>query len=354
MTGTLTTIPLDPLLDLDPWVGQRSASFRFALSNGVTGEELGDITPLRGATLTHDTTRIIKRTLNLSLGVADTAAINVVTDRINVYMVFPNGVEYPLGRYMFTAEAKQRFTSGALGREDLTDEMFLVDQQITAGINGFGLGVTSVVTDTLSGLPITFTMEASPYTAVEAWGIGTYRGQITEALSISGDWFSPWFGNDSKMHFIRTFDPADKVADLDFDSGNKVLRNNILEDNDLLAAPNTFVVISNSALDPSSQVVGVATIPPNAPHSVVNRGFAVPQVVTLQLSDATQALAVARGLANRQSVFERVSLTTAPDPRHDSYNVIRWQGANWLELAWSMALVEGGTMNHLLRKTLNT
>ena len=70
----------------------------------------------------------------------------------------------------------------------------------------------------------------------------------------------------------------------------------------------------------------------------------------LQVADADQARAVARGIGIRQTVFERVSLTTAPDPRHDSYNVVVWQGEKWLELAWSMALVEGGTMNHLLRK----
>jgi len=75
-------------------------------------------------------------------------------------------------------------------------------------------------------------------------------------------------------------------------------------------------------------------------------------VLDLQLSDNSQAQAVAQGLVNRQTIFERVSLTTAPDPRHDSYNVIRWQGSNWLELGWSMALVEGGTMNHLLRRSL--
>lgn len=349
-----TTFPHDALLDLDPWVGQRSASFRFALVNGVTGERLGDITPLRGATLTHDTSRIIKRQLNLNLGVADTAAINSITDRVEVFMVFPNGTEYPLGRYMFTDFTRQKFTSGTLGRVALTDEMFLVDQQITAGINGIGITVHHVVQRVLANLPIKFTLESSPYNSVESWSVGTNRGAILEALSISGDWFSPWFGNDGQMHFIRTFDPAEKICDLDFDNGNKVLRQSIVENDELISAPNTFVVVSNSATDPNTEVVGVATVPSNDPHSVTNRGFVVAQVENLQLSDASQAHAVAQGLANRQNIFEKVALTTAPDPRHDSYNVIRWQEANWLELSWSMALVEGGTMNHLMRKSFAT
>jgi len=144
------------------------------------------------------------------------------------------------------------------------------------------------------------------------------------------------------------------MPDLDFDGGNKVMRNSIIEDDDLLTAPNVIIVISNTATSTNEPAVGIASVPPNAPHSVVNRGFAVPQVVTLQLTDPAQAQAVAQGLVNRQSVFSRVNLVTAPDPRHDSYNIIRWQGVNWIELAWSMALVEGGTMNHLLRRTLAT
>jgi hypothetical protein len=350
---TLTTIPLDPLLDLDPWVGQRSASFRFALVNGVTGLHLGDITPIRAALLTHDTSRTIKRQLDLPLGVADTAAINGITDRVDVYMVFPGGVEYPLGRYMFTDFTTQVFTSGRLGRAALTDEMFLVDQQITAGINGVGLNVANVIVNTLSGLPVNLTIEASPFTSSESWGIGTSRGSILEATSISGDWFSPWFGNDGDLHFIRTFDPADKVADLDFDSGNKVLRASITETNDLLTAPNTWVVISNASDAPVlSEIIGTATVPPTAPHSVANRGFVIAQVVDLQITSSSQAQAVAQGLMRRQSIFESATLTTAPDPRHDSYNVIRWQGVNWLELGWSMTLVEGGRMSHVLRRTL--
>ena len=347
---TLTTFPHDPLLDLDPWVGQRQCTFRFALSDAVSGEQLGNITPIRNASLTHDTTRTIKRQLTLALGVADTAAINPISERVDVFMVFPSGVEYPLGRYMFTDASRQVFTSGKLGDMALNDEMFLVDQQITVGLSGVGKGVSTVIQEALAGLPVDYDLAASPYLSADAWGLGTGRGQVLEALAVSGDYFSPWFGNDARMHFIRTFYPTNAVADFDFDAGNKVMREGILENDDLLVAPNTFIVVSNAAADPSLEVVGRYDVPPSAPHSLARRGFVIAQVENLQVADADQARAVARGIGIRQTVFERVSLTTAPDPRHDSYNVVVWQGEKWLELAWSMALVEGGTMNHLLRK----
>ena len=50
-------------------------------------------------------------------------------------------------------------------------------------------------------------------------------------------------------------------------------------------------------------------------------------------------------------MIRTTTLSTAPDPRHDGYDVIRWDGANWMELAWSMEMVDGGEMTHLLRKS---
>jgi len=345
----LTTLPFNSYFDLDPWVGQRSATFRFHRVNGLTGENLGDITPLRGANLSHDTTRTIKRTLSLNLGAADTAAINSLVDRIDVFMDLADGTEWPLGRYMFTDESAQRFTSGRLANASLNDEMFLVDQEITEGFDASTVSVTTAIQSLLSGLPISFDLGPCTFTATQAWSQGTNRGQIIEALAVAGDYFSPWFGNDKKMHFIRTFDPTKAVPQFDYDAGNQVVRTGIVETSNILTAPNRFIVVSNTNAG-NGAIVGVADIPPNAPHSFANRGFIIAQTENLQLTDGGQAQAVAQGLAQRKTVYETVSLTTPPDPRHDSYDVIKWMGSLWLELGWTMQLTEGGAMNHVLRK----
>lgn len=345
----LTNIPYDPVLDLAPWVGQRRATFRYDVTDSVSGLVLGQITPMRDATITHDTSRTIKRQLSVNLSRADVAAINTLTERVDVTMVFSHA-EFPLGRYMYTDTSKQLFTSGSVGSYVLYDEMFLVDQQIPNGINGRGLDVNSTILRVLSGLPVETDIAVSPFISAESWNAGTGRGNVLEALSVSGDYFPPWFGNDRKLHFIRTFDPAKAVADFDYDAGNQVIREPIVNTSDLLTAPNVFIVISNAAANGSQAVVGRYDVPASAPHSRARRGFEIPRVEDLQLSDNQQASAVARGLGLRQTIFERVTLTTAPDPRHDSYNVIHWQGNMWLELAWQMALVEGGVMNHVMRK----
>jgi hypothetical protein len=347
-----------PSLDLSAAVGQMQYTFRFALTDGVSGQVLDDITPIRNAVLSHNTGQITKRSLKLPLGAADTAAVNTLTDRVNVFMVIPgvpcpdtDSGDWPLGRYQFVDDPRRVSTSGRLANDSLTDEMFLIDQPIQGGLNGARLSVSDAILKVLEGLPVVFGIEPSPFLCAESWGVGTNRGQILEALSVSGAYFSPWFDNTGTLRFIRSFNPADVVPDLDLDTGYRVLRADILETSELLTAPNTFIVISNNSNTPDVPCFAVATVPVNAPNSVPARGFAITRVLDLQLSTTSQAQAVADGLIQRSAIFEQVELSTPADPRHDSYNVIRWRGVNWLELAWTMPLTPGAPMTHRMRRS---
>jgi len=342
-------------------VGQRSASFRFRLVNGVTGQPLGEVHPRRDTVpvLAHDTARTIKRTVNVQFNREDTAEINPLTDRVLIWMLI-SGVERPLGRYMFSNQARLPNTSGVPSNAALIDEMFIVDQQLESGFTSANeLRTIDIATQEscdvallrlLAGLPVTILLDQpTPYPSVGSWSAGTYRGQPVEALAVAGDYFAPWFDHDGRMHFLRAFDPAESPVDINMDVGYRVFRDSIVESDDMLQAPNRFVVISNADVD-AAPAVGTYDVPTSAPHSIFNRGFVIPQVETRQLAGGQQASAVARNIGLRQTIFERVSLDTPPDPRHDSYNVVRWDGENWLELAWSMQLVEGGRMRHTMRK----
>lgn len=352
-TGRLTALPNNPSLDFNTGVGQRGCTFRFKLSNGVTGEQLGDINPLRNATLSHDTTNTIKRRLNITLGLGDSELIDPITARIEPFMVTADGTEWPLGRYLFTDVSYQEFVNGNLSNLVLNDEMFKVDQQITSGLDasfGEDQGVTSFIVKVITGLGVELDIERSQFETTQAWTAGSNRGSILEALALTGDYFSPWFGNDTKLHFILAFDPMSRTPDFDYDRGNQVLQASVIHTSDILVAPNRFVVISNSSRNPEAAVTGVVDSPPNSPNSFAKRGFYIPLVKDMQIATTEQAVAVAKNLAQRLTIFERVQLTTPPDPRHDSYNVILWKGDLWLETAWSMTLVEGGSMTHSLRK----
>lgn len=343
-------------LDLEPWIGQRSATYRFALFDGVTGESKGDIHPLREdvPSLSHDTTRTIKRTLTMSLGVTDSALINPVRDRVRVYMVL-GGVEYPLGRYMFSDSTVAQWTSGELASCSLMDEMFIVDQPMENAfsvITGY-VDVNSTMARLMQPLPqITYDFEQASQSAAGGWAAGTSRAKVLSELCTQGGFFAPWFDNDGTLRAIQAFDPADKLPTIDLDEGNRVIRGTVANSNDLLDAPNRFVVISNGATGIQAQAptYGIYDVPNSAPHSILNRGFVIPDVRDLQTATGSSATVAAKAIGIASTVFERVNLDTPPDPRHDSYDVIRWQGELWLELSWSMSLIEGGTMSHVMRK----
>lgn len=348
----LTTAAPDRALDLDLSIGQRQATWRYDLVNGVTGVLLGQIHPIRQpAQISHDTTRTIKRQLSLSLGTADAAAINPLTDRVLVSMLI-NGATWPQGRFMFSADTDFTSTGGTQSSDVLGDEMFAVDQQIDQGFPSVSaLSVQEAVYALLAGLPILgASVDPSPYAMVGSWAPGTTRGQILNALATQGDYQTPWFDNNGIFRMVRTIDSGAAEPTLDMDRGNRVIRDSPSTTSDLLSAPNRFIVSSNAGAAGGLPVVGRYDIPPSAPHSIQSRGFVVPSFQTLQVGTPGQAAAAARQLGLTRTVAVTTQLTTAPDPRHDSYDVVRWQGVNWLEVGWSMTLAEGAPMSHSLRR----
>lgn len=352
--------PFNKKLELPDYVGQRSATFRFDIVDAVTGyrRELHPISNT-SPTIQHSTSGTIKRRVNnLLLGVDDTAIFNSISSRLEPFMLV-GGEEFTLGRYVPADWPRFLSTGGTTSSASFFDEGFIVDQQIT---NAFGPSTTltefvsTLLNRFLVNYPIQFSIEPSDFVTLGSWGAGTRGGFVVEQLALDGDYLAPWFDNQSIMRFIRNFDPANVIPTFDFDVGNRVIRENIIESDNLIDAPNRFVVIGNGSatIENGGAIVGVADVPNSAPHSIMNRGFVVPSVVTRQIESATQAAAIAQNLVQRQTLVEQVSLTTAPDPRHDSYDVIRWQGENWLEIGWSLTCSEGAPMQHTLRKTYSS
>jgi hypothetical protein len=362
---TATTFPYDPLLDLAPWMGQRQASFKFLLFDAVTKEIIRELHPYRDSvpTLTHDTSRVIVRQVsNLFFDKVDTAALSTVSNRVKIQMIFPGREPYDLGVYMFLSQLRTKSTAGVESTGTLVDSMFIVDQQLqqtySAGVfapDGSLVSfrqVDAAINDVLTDLPVTYTVEPTPFYTIGVWTAGANRGSTINDLSIDGDYFAPWFDNTDTMRFIRAFDPSTRVPQFDYDTNHVIDRNSLVFADDLLNAPNRFIVISNGNVSGSMTVpiVGSYDIPASAPHSIQNRGFVIPEVVDWQVDTVEQANAIAFNLGQRQTVFERVQFDTIPDPRHDSYDVFRLDGSNWLEIAWSLPLLEGSSMSHVGRK----
>ena len=352
----LTLEPPDPLLDLYTYVGQRSCTFKFELVDGTSGAVIQQLYPYRDSvpTLSHDTGRTIMRQVsNVFFDRIDSAALNTIRNRVKISMIFPDRDPYPLGTYLFADQARLESTAGTEANVGLLDQMFIVDQQIEKSIGFQNQNVIFAIDRVMRGLPVKYTQEGTGLLTIGSWTAGTNRGQVINDLALDGDYFAPWFDNTDVMRFIRAFDPATAIPSFNLDVGNRVSRADVVRTDDLLSAPNRFVVISNGAESDStseSPIVGTYDIPSSAPHSITNRGFVIPHIEDRQIGSAPQAAVVAKNIAQRMTIFERVELETPPDPRHDSYQVFRWQDENWLEISWEMELIEGGKMRHIGRK----
>ncbi len=357
---TLTTEPPNPQLDLADYVGQRRATFTFHLVDAITGYR-EEIHPIFNSapSLSHDTGRTIMRQVDgIFLSVEDTAKFNSISSRLEIQMLL-NGVAYPLGRYIPNGQLRAVSTAGTRSFPSFYDESFIVDQEITASfgaqnITGSGVvALQSTLETFLKRYPIRYSIEPSNFAGIVSWPMGTRGGFVVQQIAIDGDWFSPWMDHNNVYRFIRTINPQTAIPTLDFDSSNKVFRDRVLESDNLIEAPNRFVVISNGASSIGSgaaAVVGTYDVPASAPHSIANRGFIVQKTVNRQLDSLMQAQAVAANLGQRYTIFETAEVMTAPDPRHDSYDVIRWRGENWLEIAWRLPLLEGSQMHHVMRR----
>lgn len=348
--------PTKPKLDLPSYVGQRSATFQFDIVDAITGYRRR-IYPAQQPepTLTHTTSNTIKRTLGgVYLDRDDTAAFNSISSRLEVSMFVANEV-FSLGRYIPSDWIRFVATDGKTSSATFYDESFIIDQQITTSFGAINTGgdiVSAMVQRFLARYPLPYTIEATEFSSTGSWSIGTRGGFVLEQLALDGDYFAPWVDYTSTLRFIRSFDPATKIPDFDFDVGRRVIRENIQETDNLIEAPNRFIVTGNgsTALDTDMPIIGSADVPNGAPNSIFNRGFIIPETVSRSVQSGAQATAIAENLVRRQTLFEQVELSTAPDPRHDSYDVIRWQGNNWLELSWSLPLSEGSPMKHVLRR----
>lgn len=361
-TGTLTT-SAKSIFD-----AQRGAdcTFRFDLIDGLTGQLEGTLTPYADTvpSLSHDTTTTIKRQLSLSLGPSDTAAIDTIKHRIAPVLIAADGSEWPLGRYMFSTNLRNVTDVGRLGQPALMDEAFIMDQPRSSAFPRAVSSASStsaqlqdindLVFSLMQDFPtVSHQFDTTPYATTSTWAFGTTSWQVLSDLALLGGFFSPWMDNDGQARLIQSFDPARAVPLIDWDRYFHVYSDGVTEEDDLLTAANRFIIVANStnAGTTNGPVTGTYDVPSTAPYSITNRGFVVPEILQIQIESEAQAQAIADSIGIASTVYERTTMTTFPDPRHDSYDVIRWQGANWLELSWSMDMIAGGNMTHTLRKT---
>jgi hypothetical protein len=351
----------DEVLDLDG-VHRRADRFRFELCDRDL-RPIGDLHPDRtGSPLTieNDTANNTSRRLRGFRLLPDEAAdVNVITDRLRVYMVLQNGTEYRLGTFLW-ADANLPLRSwGSQQDADLVDFTYILDQQATQAF-GWGRGASLALIVLfllgragfeLNDIDSVGDEARRSLTAPMSWQPGTTWLEMLNDLGRLVGFASPWFDRDGRLHFDQPPNPElDELTVSAYGPGGRVIADSIVYSNDLLQAPNDFAVF-DSATDQIR--AGRYQLPASAPHSFANRGFRIGLTESVQgLSSQALADKAAANLARTHSVaYEWLTFSSTADPRHETWDVIDAFDQRWLETSWSMELRSGGPMIHTLRRT---
>lgn len=354
----------DQLLDL-VGVGQRIDGFEFDLLDA--GEAtIGSLHPSRAQVprVSNDATRTVRRQLSGMLLIPDEFdAIDPLSVRVRPRMVLQNGDDFPLGVFLLGDRNTPVHSWGPNRDVTWSDKSLLLAQPITHSV-GWGRGADvalAIVGLALEVLTLTDLGDAPTtdvvFGAPVAYPPGTSRLTIIEDFAKLLGWLPPFFDELGKLRFVEVPNLATVPADVPaYGPGTRIIGESILESDNLLQAPNQFVVVEASG---RTTIRGVYNVSDTAPHSAVNIGRVIPHVEQLQgLVSTSQANKAARALAAtaRRAIFQFVAFEGTTDPRHGTWTVVPYRRTtddlfvNHLELAWDVGCRAGYPHAHQLRK----
>lgn len=333
----------------------------------VIGELAVD--PGASPALSIDTSRTIIRTLdNLNLPVHVANDINAVRDLVRPVMHLQNGERFHLGILGWAQDNRPRRSWGIEHASSLRDGMFYLSQprgRTSSTRKGQNLLQRAVAHAELRVPPDRIRVEGASGQAAAAPMVWGPNEPLTDVIN---DHLAPigylpvFFDHDG----ILVFRPApDDVTEADPDvvyrPGGRILADSIVGSDDLLDAPNVYIVMETSGQ--GAPIIGRYQLPDSAPHSIVNRnGQEVVRVISMQgLGSTAQANAAAKRAAQTDdAAYEWQQFAGVADPRHDTNTVVQLVlpdpadgglvASNYLEVSHRMVLVSGGPHTHVVRK----
>lgn len=347
-------------------LGQRAASFRFELAdkqNSFLGDLTIDMDSPPG--ISNNINRDVKRAMNgLRLPPSVTADINTLTERVRPWMRFQDGSEYPCGVFLFADAVRDAVLSGSVQFASVGIAWWtngtMLDQTITVnqgsrGINFYGPGKSiydALVQQLDAAGIIERSIDVTDATIADwiVWKPNTPRLKVINDLAAMAGFYSLYFDNTGQAVLRKV--PAMEAVEptLVYTPGGSVLADGITEADDLLTAPNSYVVINSGFAD--KPIWGEWLVPPEAPHSYDNRGFYVVKEIDQQgVESAAAAVQAAKAFGQADfSAYRWADFSTAINPLHDTFDVVGWLDDKWREQAWDFTCNDSTPMKHELRR----
>lgn len=345
------------LLDLRD-IGQRGESARFELLT-PTLAYVADLHPDRGSvvTVSNDCDAGIKRTASgLRLVGDDVDLVDPDYHRVRISLTLHDGSEHHEGVFLFGKYDEYISTRGNFVSTALLDQGLMLDQAMRSS---YGLAPAALVSDALKFLATdarvpSFEIEDSARTigpAPVAWDKGTSRLEIMTHLCKLAGFLPPYFDNDGTLR-CRAGDVSPGAATIRYTPGptSRIYVDTPVTSFDPWRVASHYVRTNTSTTD--NEISGEFVVPSDSPFSEDQRGFKVVDfgdAAGADDTDACVAAAQADYIADLNSP-EPLEFDGAPDPRHDTFDIVEFDGTLYRETSWSLALAPGGPHHHVLTR----
>lgn len=346
------------LLDLPPHVGQRAEKIVFELMTNRL-EVIGELHPqINGATVSNNPSSAVPRTCQgVVFQESEYRDIDPYTDLVRVKWVLENGDKYSLGVFAFEDDEQHQGSLEQSTSTPLVDLMSMMNVEI---FKTFTIPLGGQIIPAITDLVESFGIERYEIAQVDAYVTDPYSRPIgtlgTEALrsalQMAGT-LPPYFDSDGVLQ-VRMPPSLDTNDGIRYDlSNSRVLPESTVIKRNIIRAPNRFIVVGSG---PSNdEIVAMCDVDPNARNSKERTGRIVPKTVQRNgIGSYAQAYALASTLAQQDlRLLQGIVFESAPDPRHDTFDVVQFDGDAYLELNWTLQLQPGGTHSHTASKRVN-
>lgn len=320
--------------------------------------DVGRIDVSRAATVTidNDSDRAIKRQMSgLELSVADALEINPQVHRLRPKLVLPSGTSYSLGVFVFAGYDRKRFSFGRIPTPQLTDQGVLLDQPIDVTFSAPpGALVTTLLETWLAPLGVQYVIAENDATVsattAQGWPAGTSRLDPLNYVASLAEFSSAWFDSAGVLHFEPPPGLDDPTHEYPLGDSSRVVAGSIVESDSWLDAPNRYIAVDST--NTAEPIVGIFDVPADAPNSAATIGYVRAVRIDAQGAGSVPACErAARAAYRRARVYEWVTFASSIDPRHETFDVVRFDGIAYRETGWKISCQSGAPMEHEARRT---
>lgn len=352
------------LLDLDAGVGEVRCAVRWEVLDS-TLTVIGEVTPYaQRLSIRNDPQSRIPRTLRgFQLRADDANDINLYRDRLRPTWVYEDGTHWPAGVFVFHDPERHLTTWESPLTAPLRDQWAILDQQVPAsfGVPRAGkvaAALRQVVTAAGFAEPVIADTDVAVLDPI-VWPAGTQRRRIIDDLCQLAGFARPYFDNRGILVAAPLPPLEDGPATMPYDTGPRdgglnTPRTRVYENSAVQGAapdlPGAHLVINSGGT--TGDISAIAYVDARWPWSPERRGHLVLETHRIQGIESTAA---AQRIADELAAAapqQAMSFDSPPDPRHDTYDVVRFGSAGDLyrEVSWRCDLEPGGVHTHILTR----